>query len=47
MELIAFAMNTNAIALNRKFGFVINGAKKNARKICGIVEDNISMAFLF
>ena len=47
IELDAFATNTNAIALYEKVGFVIEGVKRNARKIDGIVEDNIVMGLVF
>ncbi|MEP6757424.1 MAG: GNAT family N-acetyltransferase, partial [Chthonomonadales bacterium] len=46
VELDAFATNTNAIALYKKFGFEVEGVKKAARKLDGIVEDNICMAKL-
>ena len=46
IELEVFASNERAIALYRKLGFVIEGIKRNARKLDGVYDDNIFMALL-
>ncbi len=44
VELEVFASNTNAIALYRKMGFVVEGTKKRARKLDGEYDDDVLMA---
>jgi ribosomal protein S18 acetylase RimI-like enzyme len=46
IELEVFASNERAIALYRKLGFVIEGIKRNARKLDGVYDDNVFMALL-
>lgn len=46
IELEVFAANARAIALYRKFGFVAEGRKRQARCLDGIPEDSICMALL-
>ena len=46
IELEVFAANARAIALYRKFGFVEEGRKRQARCLGGICEDSICMALL-
>ena len=46
IELEVFAANTRAIALYRKFGFVEEGRKRQARYLDGAYEDAILMALL-
>ncbi len=45
IELEAFASNTRAIALYRSFGFGTEGVKRRARKLDGVYDDLIIMAF--
>jgi ribosomal protein S18 acetylase RimI-like enzyme len=44
VDLEVFASNASAIALYRKFGFVVEGIKKRARKIDGEYDDDFIMA---
>ena len=44
IELEVFAANARAIALYRKFGFVEEGRKRQARCLDGVHEDSILMA---
>ena len=44
VELEVFASNEPAIALYRKLGFVTEGVKRQARKLDGKYDDNVSMA---
>ena len=44
VELEVFASNESAIALYRKLGFVVEGIKKNARKLDGRYDDDVIMA---
>ena len=46
IELEVFATNARAIALYKKFGFVEEGRKRQARCLDGIYEDSICMALL-
>ena len=46
IELEVFATNARALALYRKFGFVEEGRKRQARCLDGIYEDSICMALL-
>ena len=46
IELEVFATNARAIALYRKFGFVEEGRKRQARCLDGVCEDSICMALL-
>ena len=46
IELEVFATNARAIALYRKFGFVEEGRKRQARCLDGIYKDTIPMAIL-
>lgn len=46
IELEVFAANARAIALYKKFGFVEEGRKRQARCLDGIPEDSICMALL-
>jgi len=47
IELDVFASNTTAQALYTKFGFVVEGTKKKAKKYRGAYEDIVVMAKLF
>lgn len=46
IELEVFAANARAIALYRKFGFVEEGRKRQARCLDGVSEDSLCMALL-
>ena len=46
IELEVFAANARALALYKKFGFVEEGRKRQARCLGGICEDSICMALL-
>lgn len=46
IELEVFATNARAIALYRKFGFVEEGRKRQARCLDGVCEDTLCMAML-
>jgi ribosomal protein S18 acetylase RimI-like enzyme len=46
VELEVFASNTVAIGLYRALGFVVEGTKRNARKLDGRYDDNILMALI-
>ena len=46
IELEVFAANERAFALYRKFGFVEEGRKRQARCLDGVCEDSICMALL-
>lgn len=46
IELEVFAANAPALALYRKFGFVAEGRKRQARCLDGICEDSLCMALL-
>ena len=46
IELEVFAANARAIALYRKFGFVEEGRKRQARCLNGVSEDSLCMALL-
>ncbi|MGD9780954.1 MAG: N-acetyltransferase family protein [Kiritimatiellia bacterium] len=46
IELEVFAANARAIALYRKFGFVEEGRKRQARCLDGVPEDSLCMALL-
>ena len=46
IELEVFAANAPALALYRKFGFVEEGRKRQARCLDGVCEDSICMALL-
>lgn len=46
IELEVFASNARAIALYRKFGFVEEGRKRQARCLDGVCEDTLCMAML-
>ena len=46
IELEVFAANERAFALYRKFGFVEEGRKRQARCLDGVPEDSICMALL-
>ncbi len=44
VELEVFASNNQAIKLYKKFGFVVEGTKKRARKLDGEYDDDVLMA---
>jgi RimJ/RimL family protein N-acetyltransferase len=44
VELEVFASNKSAIALYQNLGFVLEGVKKNARKLDGAYDDDVIMA---
>lgn len=44
VELEVFASNADAIKLYHKFGFVVEGTKKRARKLDGEYDDDLLMA---
>ena len=44
VELKVFASNTRARRLYEKFGFVLEGQKKEARKLDGVYDDVVEMA---
>lgn len=46
VELTVRANNTNAMALYEKFGFSVEGVKKNGARIDGVYEDIICMGLL-
>jgi ribosomal protein S18 acetylase RimI-like enzyme len=46
IELDVYGSNEPAIALYRKLGFVVEGVKKNARKLDGAYDDVLVMALL-
>jgi ribosomal protein S18 acetylase RimI-like enzyme len=46
IELEVFASNEAAIKLYKKVGFVVEGVKKNARKLDGVYDDLVCMALL-
>lgn len=46
IELEVFAANARAIALYKKFGFVEEGRKRQARCLDGVPEDSLCMALL-
>lgn len=46
IELEVFAANARAIALYKKFGFVEEGRKRQARCLDGVYEDSICMALI-
>ena len=46
IELEVFAANARALALYKKFGFVEEGRKRQARCLDGVPEDSICMALL-
>ena len=46
IELEVFAANARALALYKKFGFVEEGRKRQARCLDGVLEDSICMALL-
>lgn len=46
IELEVFASNERAIALYKSLGFVIEGVKKQSRKLDGEYDDNVCMALL-
>lgn len=47
VELTVRASNHVAVALYRKFGFAVEGTKRNALKVDGAYEDLLLMAVLF
>ena len=46
IELEVFASNMAAIALYRTLGFIVEGTKRQARKLDGVCEDILMMAAL-
>lgn len=46
IELEVFASNDRAIALYKSLGFVVEGVKKQSRKLDGEYDDNVCMALL-
>ena len=46
IELEVFAANARALALYKKFGFVEEGRKRQARCLDGVLEDSLCMALL-
>lgn len=45
IELEVFASNTRAIRLYERLGFVTEGVKRDARKLDGVYDDNVLMAW--
>lgn len=45
IELEVFASNARAIRLYERLGFVTEGVKRGARKLDGVYEDNVLMAW--
>jgi RimJ/RimL family protein N-acetyltransferase len=46
IELEVFASNARAIVLYERLGFAREGVKRRARKLDGIIDDNVMMALL-